>query len=238
MMKSMLWLRGLLALTVTSVASWAVAADHRDAPTVKSDPPADINDLYSWVDGDNVVLALTVFPQAGADAAFSPDVQYVFHTQSHSAFGAAGTPVDIICTFDAAKAIQCWAGADEYVTGDASATTGISSASGKFKVFAGLRDDPFFFNLDGFNDTIATVVGAAGGLTFDAAGCPAVDVATSGVLIGKLSTDPLSTPPGGPAKDFFAGLNTLAIVITIDKTLVNGGGDIMSVWASTNTAGG
>lgn len=237
-MKSMLWLRGLLALTVTSVASWALAADHRDGPQVKTDPPADINDLYSWVDGDNIVLALTVLPQAGADAAFSPDVQYVFHTQSHAAFGATGTPLDIICTFDAAKMIQCWAGADEYVTGDASVPAGISSASAKFKVFAGLRDDPFFFNLDGFNDTIDTVIGAAGGLIFDAAGCPGIDGATSGVLVSKLSTDPNSTPPGGAAKDFFAGLNTLAIVISIDKTLLTGGGEIMSVWASTNMAGG
>ena len=237
-MKSMLWLRGLLALTVTSVASWAVAADHRDAPTVKMDPPADINDLYSWVDGNNIVLALTVLPQAGTDAAFSPDVQYVFHTQSHAAFGGTGTPLDIICTFDAAKTIQCWAGADEYVTGDASAPAGISSASGMVKVFAGLRDDPFFFNLDGFNDTVSFVVANAGSLIFDAASCPAIDDATSGILVGKLSTDPLSMPPGGPAKDFFAGLNTLAIVISIDKTLLTGGGEIMSVWASTNTAGG
>jgi hypothetical protein len=237
-MKSMLWLRGLLALTVTSVASWAIAADHRDSPGPKGEPPADINDLYSWVDGNNIVLALTVFPQAGADAEFSPDVQYVFHTQSHAAFGGAGTAVDIICTFDATKAISCWVGDTDYVTGDASAPAGLASTSGMFKVFAGLRDDPFFFNLDGFNDTIATVEAAAGGLVFDAAGCPAVDMATSGVLVGKLSTDPLSTPPGGPAKDFFAGFNTLAIVISIDKSLLNGGGDIMSVWASTNMAGG
>lgn len=237
-MKSMLWLRGLLALTVTSVASWAVAADHRDAPGVKMDPPADINDLYSWVDGNNVILALTVLPQAGADAAFSPDVQYVFHTQSHAGFGSTGTPLDIICTFDAAKTIQCWAGADEYVTGDASDPAGISSASAKFKVFAGLRDDPFFFNLDGFNETVSFVTTNANTLMFDEAFCPAITPDLSGILVGKLSTDPLSTPPGGPAKDFFAGLNTLAIVISIDKTLLTGGGEIMSVWASTNTAGG
>jgi hypothetical protein len=179
-----------------------------------------------------------VLPQAGADAAFSENVQYVFHTQSHAGFGAAGTPVDIICTFDAAKTIQCWAGADEYVTGDASAPAGISSASGKVKVFAGLRDDPFFFNLDGFNDTVSFVTANAGTLMFDEAFCPAIDANLSGVLVGKLSTDPLSTPPGGPAQDFFAGLNTLAIVISIDKTLLTGGGEIMSVWASTNTAGG
>ena len=57
---------------------------------------------------------------------------------------------------------SCWLGTDEYVTGDASAITGLTSADGKLKVFAGLRADPFFFNLDGFHHAEATVEGGRG----------------------------------------------------------------------------
>ncbi|TMA23646.1 MAG: DUF4331 domain-containing protein, partial [Deltaproteobacteria bacterium] len=73
----------------------------------------------------------------------------MFHTSSLSAFGsAAGSTQDIVCTFDAAQKLSCWAG-NEYVSGDASNPAGLASGSGKLRVFAGLRDDPFFFNLHG-----------------------------------------------------------------------------------------
>lgn len=235
-MKRMTWLKGALALTVLSAASWAIAADHIDAPAAVADPTADITDLYAWSEPANVIFALNVAPLAGADAKFSDKVQYVIHTESAAKFGSAGEKVDIICTFDAAQKISCWVGEKGYVTGDASATTGLESADKSFKVFAGLRDDPFFFNLTGFKDTVSTVKAAikGGGLMIDAAGCPALDGATSAVLVNKLKTDPTSTPPGGAAKDFFAGKNVLSIVLSVDKKLLNAGGPILSAWASTN----
>ena len=233
-MKRMTWLKGALALSVLSAASWAIAADHLDAPAVSADPLADITDLYAWTDQGRVVFALNVAPLAGKDAKFSDKVQYVIHTERAAKFGSAGEKSDIICTFDAAQKISCWVGEKGYVTGDASATAGLDSADKTIKVFAGLRDDPFFFNLDGFKDTVTTVKGVAGSLKFDAASCPTVDAATSAVLVKKLSTDPLSTPPGGVAKDFFAGKNVLSIVISIDKKLLETGGPILSAWASTN----
>jgi hypothetical protein len=212
----------------------ALAADHLDAPGTQADPAADINDLYAWMsaDGSALNLVMTVFPAATDTSMFSDSVQYVFHLNSSQAYGEAATPMDIICTFDAAQTIQCWIGGGDYVTGDASDTAGILSEGGDVRVFAGLRDDPFYFNLEGFNETIAAVVDAAGGLTFDAAGCPALDAATSGVLVGQLQT----AAGGGTAVDFFAPLNTLAIVMSIPTTMINGGGDILGVSASTRMA--
>jgi hypothetical protein len=233
-MKRMTWLKGALALSVLSAASWAIAADHLDAPAATADPTADITDLYSWTDQGKVVFALNVTPLAVKESKFSDKVQYVIHTESAAMFGSAGEKVDIICTFDAAQKISCWVGEKGYVTGDASVTAGIESADKAIKVFAGLRDDPFFFNLTGFKDTVKTVEGAVGGLIKDAAGCPGVDTATSTLLVGKLKTDPESTPPGGVAKDFFAGKNVLSIVLSVDKKLLNAGGPILSAWASTN----
>lgn len=236
-MKKMTWMRGTMALALVAAASTALGADHLDGPAVAADSTADITDVYSWLDGSNVVLVMNVSPLATTASKFSDKVQYVFHTESTSAFGMAGTKVDVICTFDAAQKISCWVGDKAYVTGDASATAGLEAADKSFKVFAGLRDDPFFFNLDGFKDTVATVDAAAAGLTFDAAGCPALDAATSAALVAKLKTDPNSTPPGGVAKDFFAGKNVLSIVLSVDKKLLNGGGPLLNVWGSTNKGG-
>src|SRR5688572_25568318 len=115
MMKTMTWFRGALALAVLTAAPLANAADHRDSPATIADPAADINDVYGWVEGNNVVLGMTVFPLADASAKFSDKVQYVFHTESHSAFGMPGTKTDIIATFDAGGKIQVWVGDKDYV---------------------------------------------------------------------------------------------------------------------------
>lgn len=233
-MKRLTWMRGAISIALLVAGSSALGADHLDGPGVTADPAADITDVYSWLDGSKVVLVMNVAPLADTTSKFSDKVQYVFHTESAAAFGTAGTKVDVICTFDASQKISCWVGDKGYVTGDASATAGLESADKSVKVFAGLRDDPFFFNLDGFVDTVNTVESVAASLNFDPAGCPTIDAATSAVLVTKLSTDPTSTPPGGPAKDFFAGKNVLSLVLAIDKNMLNAGGPILSVWGSTN----
>jgi hypothetical protein len=226
------------AATVVAVGRIAHTADHMDSPSTKADPTADINDLYGWMDGTNAVFALTVFPaamaasDAGPGSQFSNTVQYVIHTESGASFGQTTASENIICTFSVSQNISCWAGTDEYVTGNASNPAGLSSADGKFKVFAGLRADPFFFNLDGFHQTEADVEAAEGTLTFDQAGCPQLDPVTAATLRTQLQT----APDGGPAADFFAPLNGLAIVVSIDKSLVTKGGPILAAWASTHTA--
>lgn len=224
--------------TVASLATApkALAADHLDSPSVNLEAVSDITDVYTWMSGTNAILVLNVAPIATATSKFSDKVQYVLHTESTDAFGTPGQQQDIIATFDADQKISLWIGSDVYLTGDASATTGLTSADGKVKVFAGLRDDPFFFNLDGFKDVtefVASLPGAALGL--DAANCPtSVTPALATDIRNRLSHDPKSTPAGGPPKDFFANLNVLSIVIQVDKTLLNKGGPLLAVWGSTN----
>ncbi len=216
----------------------ARSADHRDAPGTKAEPAADINDVYSFLDkpGDpttNVIFAMTVFPIAPADAKFSDAVQYVLHAQSGAKFGATTADYTIICQFDTAQKASCWGGTDEYATGDASAETGIASADGKFKVFAGRRADPFFFNFDGFNAAVTAVEDTvdAGAVNFNTAGCPLLQPGTDTALQGLLKTNP---DGGGAPEDFFKKLNTLAIVVQIAPSLVTKGGPIVSVWGSTH----
>ena len=221
-----------LGLAALLCATSAGAADHQDGAAVLTDPASDINDVFAWTspDGTRLNLVMDVFPFATTAARFSDAVQYVFHTSSSAGFGmASGASADILGTFDASQAISCWGGG-EYVHGDASNAAGLASADGKLKVFAGLRDDPFFFNLDGFKATAHDVHNAAGSLTFDAAGCPALDSTTANALVTQLR----SAPGGGAPTDHFAGANTLAIVVQIDRTLVTAGGTTVAVWASTN----
>ena len=223
---------GAIALLVSSAP--LRAADHLDGPAASADPSADLTDVFAWTDADgkHVNLIANVFAAASTTSKFSNTVQYVIHTTSRAAFAipavAPTASLDILCTFDATQKISCWAGS-EYLTGDASNTAGISSASGKLKVFAGLRDDPFFFNLDGFKATASIVRSAKGSLTFDAAGCPALDAPTSSALVNQLKT----APGGGAPVDHFANLNVLSIVVQVDKSLVTTGGSLMSVWAAT-----
>lgn len=230
------WIAALgLAVSLLPAAP-ALAADHLDGASVKQDPSTDINDVYSWMSTDKtkVYLAMTVFPAADkATAKFSTAAYYVFHTTSRTGTGAA-TPKDVVCGFDAAQKISCWIGsATNFVSGDASAVTGLTSPDGKVKVFAGVRKDHFFFNLDGYNKVRADVKGAAAALTFNANGCPTAPAATltaERTLLGQ-------SPTGGVATDFFANLNTLAIVLEVDTALLTTGGTTLSVYAATHRKG-
>lgn len=237
-MRTWLKLTGVLAATLT-MASTAMAADHRDAPGTTADPTTDINDVYAFTEGDNLILAMTVFPEADETSQFSDAVQYVFNLDTGTSFGETVDSKKVVCTI-AEERTSCYLGvpeepAQDWVIGEAGFEGGITSESGKFKVFAGLRADPFFFNLDGFKDAVVTVKGAvaAGGLTFDPANCPNVNDTTSATLVNMLQKTSLGT---APAQDFFATLSTLAIVVSIDKSLLHADHSLVSVWASTHRA--
>jgi len=227
-----------LAAAVWLLSAPSYAADHQDGPAATASPATDITDVFAWMSADHskMYLVMDVFPAATAAAKFDTNALYVFHTTSKAGLTATtGTPLDVICKFDAAQAIECWAGS-EYVAGATAGapTTGIKSSSGKLTVWAGLRDDPFFFNLDGFKDMVAAVKSAAPQLlpTVDASGCPKVDAGTSAALVSALAHT-----HGNAPVDHFAGLNVLAIVVSVDAALVTKGGSTVGVWASTNQPG-
>jgi hypothetical protein len=207
----------------------AESADHQDSPATTADPTADINDVYAFMSGtNNVIFAMTVFPNAPQGAQFSNTVQYVLHTMSGMAFGMATSSVDIIATFDVSQVVSLWVGQSEFVTGNGSQAGGLTSADGLVTVFTGLRADPFFFNLDGFKATVTDVI-AAEPLPTNDAGCPTLSAATSAILAKQLD----SAPDGGPPGNHFATFNTLAIVVQVDKSLVTQGGPLVSVWGAT-----
>ena len=218
------------ALAAALLPGTAFAADHIDSPAASGDPAADITDLYAWMTPDtghlNLVVGVNAF--AGDGSAFSDAVTYAFHVNSSAGYGEAQTETLVTCQFYDIDKIECWAG-DAYVEGSPSDTEGLENDDQTLRVFAGLRDDPFYFELGGFQTAVGTVIGAADGLVFDEFGCPALDGGTSEVLIGQLQGD-------GDPTDTLAGANVLALVVQVDTSLVNEGGPLLSVWASTHRA--
>ncbi len=209
----------------------AEAADHLDGPAAMADPAADITDFLAWMspDASKLRMALNVAPFATSDSRFSDAAGYVFHVGSAASFGEPTTEVDMICSFYSETELECWLG-DEYVVGDASDPAGITSASGKVRVFAGPRNDPFFFEFTGFTAAVAAVVEAAPNLELDANGCPQLDPDTAAAIVAMLQSDSM----GGPATDTFAGTNVLALVVELDVDLVNSGGNYLAAWGSVH----
>lgn len=222
-----MWRSLVTAAVLTSsmlAAPVAFGADHADSPSVLADPASDITDVFAWMNDDNTHLNLVmdVFPFADASSRFSDSVQYVWYVQSGPEFGNTQQTTQVIAQFNSDQTIELWVG-DHYVTGDASSEAGLGDDT--VRVFAGLRNDPFFMNLTGFLNAADTVANAdLTGVTF-VDGCPELDEGTVNTLLGQLTT-------GG---DTLAGANVLSIVVRIDKTLVNGGGDVLSVHAQTHT---
>jgi hypothetical protein len=222
----------LLAAIAALRPRGASAADHADGPSAQLDPTADISDVFAWMSADasRLNLVADVFYAAGPTAAFSPAVQYAFHIESGEEYGAVSGEEVVLCQFYDADRIECWAG-DEYVEGDPSDPAGIASDSGRLRVFAGLRDDPFFFEFNGFKEVVSTVSEVAPTLTF-VDGCPQLEPETQSALLTQLQTG----PTGAPASDSFEGGNALALVVQLDPALVNVNGPLLAVWASTHSS--
>jgi hypothetical protein len=230
-------LRTLAAVIALGVPIAALAADHLDSADAadNNEPSADITDLYAWMTADATKLNLVAAVNAGAgnDAVFSDAVIYQFAVSSSAAFGSPQESSLVTCKFIDGTNIECWAGAD-YVVGDPSNPRGIVSDRGGMRVFAGLRDDPFFLEYNGFNNTVNAAIAEvqAGRVTFDAASCPLLTEDQGAALLGALT----SGNDGAPASNTFAGQNVLSLVIQIDKSIVNSGGPVLGVSASTYAA--
>lgn len=221
----------LAAVCALGLAPWARAFDHADGPAVVADRSTDLTGLYAWTSGGKLMVVVNTSPSATVMSRFSTTAAYTVHVTRAAAYGDAGQDTTIVCTFDAAQAVTCWPGNSlaETTSGDATNTAGLSSTSGKFKVFTGLRADPEALNLAGLKNMISTVNTAAAGLTFDGGGCPSLDANTSAILVDALRTD-----EGMPATNVFAGTNVLSIAMEVDLSLLTGSGNILGVWASTN----
>src|SRR5438093_11295856 len=162
-----------------------MAADHRDAPTIDDYSAIDINDVFMFRDpanctpgpGCNLVVALST--QAVADPLFGSSYHFQenalyrlnFTTRADArptahidfVFGPFGNGPDCPAPQPACQVYLASFPNGVKVMGKATQGTSgttpnpaIIATSGAIKVFAGPREDPFFFDLIGFNRATAT----------------------------------------------------------------------------------
>jgi hypothetical protein len=221
-------LSGLLALFHVAAAR---ASDHLDTPAVIADPRADIGDLFAWTsaDGRRLNLVMTIVGHS-----FSDRLDYVFHIDSGRRFGRTAATTDIVCRFASATSADCRLDQADRARGDASRQEGLVSDGERFRIFAGLRDDPFFNNVRGSRDAYNAATHALeNGARYDAAACPGFSPDASREILGRWRhTD------GGPATNLLHGWTPDSIVVSVDITAVNRGGPLLAVWAATVGAQG
>lgn len=215
-----------LTLALGGAPLLASGADHLDAPALghtsigssvdllSTHGDRDINDVYVF---NNVARTRTTFamttnpavniPTVDPFVNFGTNVRYVINIDRT---GDAVQDLAYVWRFGSASgasqsyAVWRYAGANArslahgVQVGSGWTGTGIGSAKGGAKVFAGVRADPFFFDLLGFLGTVL-----------------------------KVGTTQLGT--GG---DFFAGLNTNAMVIEVPNDSI--GATNIGVWGSTS----
>lgn len=158
----------LLSASLIMCGSASRAADHRDAPGINEDPRSDINDVYAFVNPNNgnVVLGMTVNPflvGGTPQIAFSADVLYQFKIDNDGDFKedlviqAVFTPTvpgpqNVTILGPTApretglKSRVLNADKVPSFTGPANGT--IIDGTKGMRGFAGLRDDPFFLDLN------------------------------------------------------------------------------------------
>jgi hypothetical protein len=236
----------LIATTVTPFRGQSMASDHADTAEIVNRIGADMTDVFifpSTTNPDNVVLVLDahgLIPGGVSDVYFDPRVLYQFKIDNTGDFIE-----DLVIQVQFGNP-----GANQpvYVAGPYKPfTTGTTAIFGRrlpnvgainqsfeptagMQVFAGLRADPFFFDVGQlfniFPDRKTPLTGKQ------------VDFASI-----KLANTPQQPGflPAGQASDFLAGLNCLCIVVELPRASLAPVGKppgVIRLWETTSTFSG
>ena len=176
----------LLAIPVV-VTMNADAADHAEAPGTIARASADINDLYVWADAGMTTAIMTTYPltPAGMMAGYDPDVIYGFHFDTDD---NQESDIDIWVRFGQNAAGE-WGMQVTHPGGTMVGAAGELIDDGTNRAWAGTSDDPFFFDLEGFQNTVAT-----GALGFDSTRDSLAGVNVLSIAI-QMPTDQISAGP-------------------------------------------
>src|SRR5688572_17069157 len=221
-------LTATLAITRNSTAS-----DHQDTPDVELSPRMDVNDVYAFpgATADRIVLAMTtsspITPAQSASAAFDPNLLYQLKVDNTGdgvedkvfqiTFSGSGANQQVTVRGPVAPAqtgtMNTLVSAGASVAGATNTTLG--SATG-MQAFAGIRDDPFFLDLEQFFRIVPDRKPVSGPLS-------------------QLPDQPSASAfrPAGQAVDYLRGINTLAIVLEMPAAMLTDGGNRkIGVWGT------
>jgi hypothetical protein len=133
------------------------AADHLDSPTVSASGATDLTDVYAYSSNDSTktIVIANVNPGAGAlpnsGTTFGTGVQYNITVDTN---GDAVPNITYLVRFTGAtnpQTLTVWRNGVVWGTGTTGHTVVLKTG---LKIWAGLRDDPFFFDLDAFKGNI------------------------------------------------------------------------------------
>jgi len=214
----------------------SLASDHQDTPEVELHPRLDINDVYAFPgsNANRIALVLTtsspLTPAASVGATFDPDILYQIKVDNT---GDGVEDLVLQFTFDGEGAAQqvtmhgpvtpdATGRLNTIVTGGPTMTGPINTVLGSgagVQLFAGLRDDPFYIDLEQFFKIIPDRAPVEGPLS-------------------KIGPKPEATAFRNPGVDFLRGINALGIVVELPESMLlpaNSGSDPkLGIWATTS----
>jgi hypothetical protein len=227
-------LAGIAVIGATlAIAQRSNASDHQDTPEVELSPRMDINDVYAFPGAtpDRIALVLTtsspITPAQSSGASFDPNLLYQLKIDNTGdgiedkviqvTFSGTGASQQVKIRGPVAPAqtgtMNTLVSGNATVTGAVNTTLG--SASG-VQAFAGIRDDPFFLDLEQFFRIVPDRKPVSGALS-------------------QLPDQPTASAfrPAGQAVDYLRGINTLAIVLEMPATmLTDGGNKKIGIWGT------
>lgn len=213
----------LLAMTSLVLPSTPInAADHAEAPVVGGDPGADLADVYAFLDPtDNtkVVLALDfegfIVPSELLNlGGFSPDITYRFEIENTGDV-KPDQAIDITFSPQTSRTAPQMAtiklpGGKSFIAPTTVQTQAPNSnpfvvttdPATNVSFYAGLTDDPFIFDIVGFNRFVAKVI----------------------------AKDPSAGQELSRSRDSFAGYNIHMVALSVPATMLKGSaGNIIGV---------
>jgi hypothetical protein len=227
--RRMLWCGVLVLGALGGAAAITYASDHQDTPEVELSPRMDINDVYAFpgASADRTVLVMTtsspITPAQASTAAFDPNLLYQLKVDNT---GDGIEDLVLQFTFDGNGTAQrvnmrgpvrpTESGTRNTIVSAAPAASGALnqtiSGSGGIQLFAGLRDDPFFIDLEQFFRILPDRRPASGPYSV------------------------MPTPASAfrnPGVDFLRTINTLAIIVEMPTSMLTaGGGTKIGVWGT------
>lgn len=228
MMRTMLLASVLFPLALLGVP--AIAADHAESPGADADPAGDLADVFLFISPENnkrLIGAMTFggrpAPRSRTDIVYcDPKLIYVLNIGRANAAGAfTNQPViKVVARFGKSDTGACGLQL-ENVPGAGGTFSGanetILRSSTGLRGFAGQRNDPFFFDAEGYNGMVAA---------FDAA------APSGGYLVNSFGLGTRAR------RDSFANRNITAIVFEMDLDVVapaaaNGVRPKIQAWATT-----
>ena len=226
----------LLAVAGVGLAATArvtLGSDHQDTPEVELSPRMDINDVYAFPgsNDDRIALVMTtsspITPAQSSSAVFDPNLLYQLKIDNN---GDAVEDLVLQITFEGTGANQIvhvrgpvkpeLTGTKNTIVTTANDLTGALNATfgsaSNIQVFAGIRDDPFFLDLEQFFRIVPDRRPVTGALS---------------QLPDQPTASAFRAP--GQAVDYLRNFNALAIVIELPEALLTAGGTPkLGIWGT------